>query len=232
MSARVHTRQTTTAHAVQDQRQRDSPRTTPSRGPKRARRGASSAPRPRQRAAEGTMSRVLSQRPRFPHSCPFNPRARAPGMGKAPRRQGKPTGAPRTTGTDEARRVTLGYEARQRGPSPAWSKALGQVPSKNGHRVQHTRQARTTRNEPRHVSSCQATQNPHTTNPSQEWQGAGQLRTQTHTANTTARNGGARPKPEPKHTNPHRTPEPGLAASTRSAHTNTHAPTTWPGLAG
>ena len=70
--------------------------------------------------------------------------------------------------------------------------------------------------------------------PSQEWRDAAETRAQayTPTANNPARSGWAQPKPEPKHTRPHRTAKPGDADCKRSAHTNTHTPTTQPGVAG
>ena len=56
VSDRVHTRQTTPAHAAVDECRRNPPGTTPSRGPQRVRRGASPAPLPWQGPAAGTMS--------------------------------------------------------------------------------------------------------------------------------------------------------------------------------
>ena len=70
---------------------------------------------------------------------------------------GKPTGAPRATGLDKARRTTRGHEARQRGTPPASTKAHGQVPSHNGCQVPQTQRAGTTSTEPRHRNRCQAT---------------------------------------------------------------------------
>ena len=69
---------------------------------------------------------------------------------------GKLTGAPRATTPDEARRSTRGHEARQRGTPPATTKAHGQVPSNNGHRMPQSRKARTTGNHPGHEDRCQA----------------------------------------------------------------------------
>ena len=70
---------------------------------------------------------------------------------------------------------------------------------------------------------CQATPNPDTTRPSQEWRGTSGARTQGHThPDTPARSGGAQPKPEPKHTRPRRTPQPGVAGYEGSAHANAH----------
>ena len=103
------------------------------------------------------MSPVLGRPPRAPRSHPVKPGAQAPGVGKGTTASGKPTGAPRATGPDEARRTTRGHEARQRGTPPATTKAHGQVPSHNGRRVPQTRTARTTRTEPRHRNRCQAT---------------------------------------------------------------------------
>ena len=102
------------------------------------------------------MSRVLGRPPRAPRSHPVKPGAQAPGVGKGTTASGKPTGAPRATGPDEARRTTQGHEARQRGMPPATTKAHGQLQSNNGRRVPQTRRARTTRNEPRHENRCQA----------------------------------------------------------------------------
>ena len=139
-------------------RRRDPPGTTPSRGPERVRRGASPASLLRRGPAAGTMSPVLSRPPRAPRSRPVKPGAKAPGVGKGTTASGKPIGAPRAIGLDEARRTTRGHEARQRGTPPATTEAQGQVPSHNGPRVPQTRRARTTRTEPRHMNRCQATQ--------------------------------------------------------------------------
>ena len=103
------------------------------------------------------MSPVLGRPPRAPRSRPVKPGAQARGLGKGTTASGKPTGAPRATGPDEARRTTRGHQARQRGTPPATTKAHGQVPSHNGRRVLQTRRARTTRTELRHRNRCQAT---------------------------------------------------------------------------
>ena len=128
----------------------DPPRTTPSRGPERVRRGASQAPLPRRGPAAGTMSPVLGRPPGAPCSHPVKPGVQAPGVGKGTTASAKPTGAPRVTGPDGARRTTRGHKAGQRGRPPARTKAHGQVPSSNGRREPQTRRAHTTRNEPRH----------------------------------------------------------------------------------
>ena len=152
------------------------------------------------------------------------PGAQAPAVGKGTTLTGKPTGAPRATGPDEARRTTRGHEARERCTPPATMKAHRQVPSSDGCRVPQTRRGRTTRNEPPHTNRCQATANSNTTNPSQEWRGAAKTRARAHTptTHTPARSGGAQPKPEPKHTHPHRAPVSGVDGCKRSAHTSTH----------
>ena len=103
------------------------------------------------------MSPVLGRPPRAPRSHPVKPGAQAPGVGKGTMASGKPTGAPRATGPDEAWRTTRGHEARQRGTPPATTKAHRQVPSSNGRRVPQTRRARTTSTKPRHRNRCQAT---------------------------------------------------------------------------
>ena len=103
------------------------------------------------------MSPVLGRPPRTPRRRPVKPGTQAPGLGKGTTASGKPTGAPRVTGPDEARRTTRGREARQRGTPPATTKAHGQVPSHNGCRVPQTRRARTTRTQTRHTNRCQAT---------------------------------------------------------------------------
>ena len=108
VSARAHTRQATAAHAAQDRSWRDPPGTTPSRGPKRVRRGASPAPLPRQGPAAGTMSPVLGRPPRASRSRPVTPEATALGVEEGTTATGKTTGAPRATGPDEARRTTAG----------------------------------------------------------------------------------------------------------------------------
>ena len=103
------------------------------------------------------MSLVLGQRPRAPRRRPAKPGAQVPGVGKGTTASRTPTGAPRATGPNEARRTTWGHEASQEGTPPATTKAHGQVPRYNGCRVPLTRRARTTRNEPRHRNRCQAT---------------------------------------------------------------------------
>ena len=103
------------------------------------------------------MSPVLGRPPRAPRSHPVKPGAQAPGVGKGTTVSGRPTGAPRATGPDEARCTARGHEARQRGTPPATTKAHRQVASHNGRRVPQTRRARTTRTEPRHRNRCQVT---------------------------------------------------------------------------
>ena len=183
------------------------------------------------------MSPILSRPPRAPRSQPVKLGAQPPGVGKGTTASGKPTGALRATGPDEARRTTRGHQARQSGTPEATTKAHGQVPSNDGNRVPQIRAARTTRNEPRHRNRCQATPKPHTTNPSQGWPGPSGARTQAHTQpDIPARRGGARPRPEPKHKHPHRTPQPGVAGYKRSAHGSAHTPQhpsqEWRGAAG
>ena len=177
VSDRVHTRQPP---------QRTQPKTNaggtrqgqPHRGaPDEVRRGASPAPPPRRGPAAGTKSPVLGRPPRAPRSRPLKLGAQAPGLGKGTTATGKPIGAPRATGRDEARRTTRGHEARRRGTPPATTKAHGQVPRSDGCWVPQTRRARTTRNEPPHKNGCRASANPNTTNPSQEWRGAAKART-------------------------------------------------------
>ena len=147
------------------------PGTTPSRGPKRVRREASQEPLPRRGPAAGTKSPVLGRPPRAPRSRPVKPGARAPGIRKGT----TASGADWSTQSDRTGRGA----AHQRGAA-ATTKAHGQVPSNSSHRVPQTRAARTTRNEPRYRHRCQATHNPHTTNPSQEWWGTSGARTETH----------------------------------------------------
>ena len=153
------------------------------------------------------MSPVLSRLPRAPRSHPVKPEAQALGIGKGTTASGKPTGAPRGTALDEARRTTRGHQARRRGTPPATTKAHGQVPSNNGHRVLQTRAASTRRNKPRHQKRCLATPIPHTTNPSQEWQGTSGARTQAHT---------------------HPTPQQGVAGCSRNPSPSTHTHTAHP----
>ena len=57
-----------------DQRRRNPPGTTPSRGTEQVRRRASPAPLPWRSAAAGTMSPIVGRPLRAPHSCPVNPR--------------------------------------------------------------------------------------------------------------------------------------------------------------
>ena len=103
------------------------------------------------------MSPVPGRPPRAPRSRPVKPGAKALGVGKGTTATEKPTGAPRATGPDEARRTTRGQEARQRGTPPATSTAQDQVPRKNGRRLPQTRTARATPAQPRHGRRCQAT---------------------------------------------------------------------------
>ena len=146
----------------------------------------------------------------------------------------KPAGAPRATGPDEARRTTRGHQARPRGTPPGTAKALGQVPSNNGHGLPQTRAASTTRNEPRHRNRCQATPNPHTTNGSQEWRGTSGARTQAHAQpDTPARSGGARPKPKPEHTHAHpNTPARSGRAQPKPEPKHAHPSQEWRGTSG
>ena len=108
VSDRVHTHQTTAAHAAQDRSRKDLPGTTPSRGPERVRRGARPAPLPRQGPAAGTKSPVLGRLPRAPRSHSVKPGATAPGVGEGTTATRTPTGAPRATGPDEAHRTNAG----------------------------------------------------------------------------------------------------------------------------
>ena len=155
VSDRVHTRK---------RPQRTQPKTdaggtcqdNPIAGPRTGTTGSEPSTLPWRGPATGTMSPVLGRPPRAPRSRPVKSGAQAPGIGKGTTASRKPTGAPRATGPDEARRTTRGHEARQRGTRPATTKAQGQVPSNNGCRVPQTRRARTTRNEPRHENRCQA----------------------------------------------------------------------------
>ena len=158
VSDRVHTRQPSQRTQPENRRRRDPRGTTPSRGPERVRRGASPASLPRRGPAAGTMRPVLGRPPRAPRSRPVKPGAQAPEVGKGTTASGRPTGAPRATRPDEARRTTQGHEARQRGTPPATTEPHGHVPSHNGRRVPQTPRARTTRTEPRHRNRCQATQ--------------------------------------------------------------------------
>ena len=66
------------------------------------------APLPRQGPAAGTKSPVLGRPPRAPRSHPVKPGATAPGVWEGTGATGKPTGAPRATGPDEARRTNAG----------------------------------------------------------------------------------------------------------------------------
>ena len=118
---------------------------------------------------------------------------------------------------------TRGHKARQRGTPQATILTQGQVPSNNGHRVPRTRAARTTRNEPQHRNRCQATANPHTTNPSQEWRGTAEIRTQTHTptTHTPARSGGVQEERAHQHTHIP-TLKPRVAGRSRNPSPNTH----------
>ena len=152
------------------------------------------------------------------------------------------TGSERT----EAGRTAPSHEARKRGTPPATTKAHGQVPSNNGPRVQHTREAHKTRKEPPHGSRCQVTPNLHTTNPtqdlqrsaggttnrnarqhpSQEWRGAPETRTRAKkpTLHTQARTGVVQAKQKHKHTRPNTAARSGRVEAKNQ--TYTHAPQT------
>ena len=105
-------------------------------------------------ASAGASGRHNEPGSRPASACPAQPPSKAgnasPRDGKNTTASGKLTGAPRDTGPDAARRTTPGHQARQRGTPPATTKAHGQVPSNNSHRVWQTRAASATRNEPRH----------------------------------------------------------------------------------
>ena len=124
---------------------------------------------------------------------------------KAPRRQeNRPEHRERL---DRTRRgaPTRGHQARQRGTPLATTKAQGQVPSNNSHRVPQTRAACTTRNEPRHRNRCHATANPHNAHPSRKGRSTSRARRQTHTR-TPARSGWVQLKKVPSRTGPCCTP--------------------------
>ena len=61
------------------------------------------------------MSPVLDRPPRAPRSHPVKPGAQAPGVGKGTTASRMPTGAPRATGPDEARRTNAGPEGTPKG---------------------------------------------------------------------------------------------------------------------
>ena len=131
VSDRVHTHQTTAAHAAQDRSRRDLPGTTPSRGPEGVRLGARSAPLPRQGPAVGTKSPVLGRPPRAP------PQQASKARGDSPRGGGRHNGdgtADRSTESDPTGRGA----AHQRGAT------------------RHAGEARR-RRQPRHEDRCQAT---------------------------------------------------------------------------
>ena len=136
---RVNTHNTNAAHAPRDQRLSDPPETTPSWGPKQVRRGASPAPRPWQGPAAGPMSPVLGRPLGAPRSRPVNQAARAPG-------------SRRHHGVRREHRHTVSHPTGR-----------GTVHQRGATR--HAREARC-RSQPRHETSCQATQPPqgtHTT---------------------------------------------------------------------
>ena len=159
---KVHTRQTTAAHAAQDRSRRDPPGTTASRGPERVRRGARPAPLPRQGPAAGTTSPVLGRPPRAPRSHPVKPGVTAPGVGEGTTTMGKPTGAPRATGPDEERRTNAGPRGTPVRHAPG---------NNHGTRTDaepqqpRTREARTTHDEPRHGTRFQGQPGPHARTP-------------------------------------------------------------------
>ena len=116
---------TTAAHAAQEQSLRDPPGTTPSRGPEQVRRGASSAPLPRQGPGAGTMSPVLGPPPRAPRGCPVKPGARTSGVREGTTATGKPTGARRATRPDEARRTRAGPPGTPESPAAGHDHGTG-----------------------------------------------------------------------------------------------------------
>ena len=89
-----------------EQGSRNSLRPRPSWVVLQVQRQARPAPLPRQGPAAGTKSLVLGRPPRAPRSHPVKPGAGAVGEGTTA--TGKPTGAPRATGPDEARRTNAG----------------------------------------------------------------------------------------------------------------------------
>ena len=203
VSDRVHTRQTTAAHAAQDGSRRDPPGTTSSWGPGQVQRGGRPAPLPWQGPAAGTKSPVLGRPPRAPGSHSVRSEATAPGVGEGTTAMGKPTGASRATGPDEARRTNAGPEARQRGTPPATTTARGQVPMHNGHRVPRTREARTTHDEPRHGGRCQGQRGPHARTPHPRPVGSGP---RPHARKDGWSGMGERPSPDARHPGKRRPP--------------------------
>ena len=186
------------------------PRDTPIAGPRAG--TAQSEPSDPDSAAASSRNHEPESQPAS--TCPVQPpnksEGQRPGLGKYTTASGKLTRAPRATRAGEARRTTPGHEARWRGRPPATIKAHGQMPSNNSHWVPQTREARTTRNESRHGCSCQATPNPDTTPPTQEWRGQAE-RAHNHTAKQPSQEWRGPRRPEPKHTPTHRTTQPGLA---------------------
>ena len=130
VSARVHTRQTTAAHAPKGRSQRDPPETAPSRDPERVQRGSRPVPLPPQGPAAGTMSPVLGWPPCAPRSRPVNPGAKAPGR----RRHHADRKADRSTESDRTRRGPVHQRGARR----------------------HTTEARR-RPQPRRTDRCQVT---------------------------------------------------------------------------
>ena len=108
---RVHMRKTTAPHTAQDRKCKDPQGKMPQQGPKRVQHGASPAPSPR-----GGASGRHHEPGSWPAStCPAQPPSKTGGgehpLGEGTGTTGKPTGAPRATGPDEARRTKAGPQA-------------------------------------------------------------------------------------------------------------------------
>ena len=178
---------------------RDNPIAGPRAGTTRSEPSASATAR----GQRHTMSPVLRRPPRAPRSHPVMPGAHPPGVKNGTTASGKPTGAPRATGPDEARRTraeppgTTGRHAagdkqgtrtgakQQRPPGAAnpggvhnrqRTTAQGQVPRNTkptGHKPQPGVVGRSGNTSPSTHS--------HTTDPSQEWRGTSGEHTKTRT---------------------------------------------------
>ena len=130
-------------HEARGRSRKDPPGATPQRGPERVRRGASPAPPPR-----GANSRHHEPRSRPASTCPAQPPSKTGGaehpIGEGTTSTGKPTGALRAPGPDEAQRTKAGPRGTLERHTAGHNHSTGERAKQYGHRVPQTREARTT----------------------------------------------------------------------------------------
>ena len=112
----------------------------------------------------------------YPRSRPVKPGAQAPGVGKGTRASGRTTRAPEATGPDEAQRTNAGQRGKPERHAAGHNQGTRTGAKERRPPGATNPESTHNANKPRHRYGCQATANPHTTHPSQEWRGAAKTR--------------------------------------------------------